>query len=150
MIYTIEKANLISEQLRRFTNGYAHHVAGQFANIDFWLHEVQESIKTIDEYNKRFNNIRDGQKKWVDSHGTIVSDYCPYCGGKCELSNENRKPSPPERTSSNELQATRKELVDSTYFFLLRCYRMGLLNKNTLEAKCKETGTSIDPSDLEK
>ncbi|HET9279481.1 MAG TPA: hypothetical protein VFN95_14900, partial [Flavitalea sp.] len=113
MIYTIEKANLISEQLRRFTNGYAHHVAGQFANIDFWLHEVQESIKTVDEYNKRFNNIRDGQKKWVESHGTIVYDYCPHCGGKCELNDGNRKPPLPERVSSNELLATRKELVDS-------------------------------------
>ncbi len=148
MIYTIEKANLISKHLRRFTSGYAHHVAGQFANIDFWLHEVQQSIKTIDEYNKRFNNIRDEQKKWVDSHGTVVCDYCPICGGKCELSNGN--PSPPVRVSSNELKATRKELVDSTYFFLLRCYRMRLLNKNILEKKCKEIGTSIDPSELEK
>jgi hypothetical protein len=52
--------------------------------------------------------------------------------------------------SSNELQGARKKLVDSTYFFLLRCYRMRLLNKNTLETKCEEIGTSIDPSDLEK
>lgn len=62
----------------------------------------------------------------------------------------NGNPSIPVRVSSNELQATRKELVDSTYFFLLRCYRMKLLNKNILETKCKEIGTSIDPSDLEK
>jgi hypothetical protein len=148
LIYTIEKANLISEQLRRFTSGYAHHVAGQFANIDFWLHEVQESIKTIDDYNKRFNNIRDEQKKWVDAHGTIVYDYCPHCGGKCELS--NGIPSLPVRVPSNELQETRKKLVDSTYFFLLRCYRMSLLDKNALETNCKEIGTSIDPSDIEK
>jgi len=148
MIYTIEKANLISEQLRKFTSGYAHHVAGQFANIDFWLHEVKESIKTIDEYNKRFNNIRDEQKKWVDSHGTKVYGYCHICGGKCELADGN--PSPPLRMSHNELKEARKQLVDSTYFFLLRCYRIRLLNKNILEAKCKEIGTSIDLSDLEK
>ena len=148
MIYTIEKANLISNQLRRFTTGYAHHVAGQFANIDFWLHEVQESIKTIDEYSKRFNNMRDVQKRWVDAHGTVVYDYCPICGGKCEFS--DGIPPPPLRTSSNELNAARKELIDSTYFFLLRCYRMSLLNRSNLEAKCNEIGTSIDPSDLEK
>jgi hypothetical protein len=35
MIYTIEKANLISEQLRKFTTGYTHHVVGQFSNIEF-------------------------------------------------------------------------------------------------------------------
>ena len=148
MIYTIEKANLISEQLKRFTNGYAHHVTGQFANIDFWLHEVQEAIKTIDEYNKRFNNMRDEQKKWVDSHGTAVYDYCPICRGKCEFADGH--PSPPVREPFSELSTTRKNLVDSTYLLLLRCYRMGLLNKNTLETKCKEIGTSIDPSDLEK
>lgn len=147
-MYTIEKANLISDQLKRFTTGYAHHVAGQFANIDFWLHEVQESIKTIDEYNKRFNNIRDEQKKWVKSHGTVVYDFCPYCGGKCELS--DGRPSPPVRYASAELNATRKALVDSTYLFLLRCYRMRLLTKNNLETKCNEIGASIDPSDLEK
>lgn len=28
MIYTIEKANMVAEQLRRFTSGYAHHVVG--------------------------------------------------------------------------------------------------------------------------
>jgi hypothetical protein len=28
-MYTIEKADLISEQLRRFTSGFAHHIAGQ-------------------------------------------------------------------------------------------------------------------------
>jgi hypothetical protein len=150
MIYTIEKTNLIAEQLRRFTTGYAHHIAGQFGNIDFWLHEVQEALKTIDEYNKRFNNIRDEQKKWVDSHGTTVPDYCPQCGGRCEFSNGDSPPPPPVRVSSNDLQATRKELIDSTYFFLLRCYRMNLLNKNILETRCAEIGTSIDPSDLEK
>ncbi len=91
--------------------------------------------------------MRDEQKKWVDSHGIVVYDYCPYCGGKCELS--DGYPSPPVRLSSSE-KATRKILVDSTYFFLLSCYRMRLLNKNTLETKCKEIGTSIEPSDLEK
>jgi hypothetical protein len=151
MIYTIEKANLISEQLRKFTSGFAHHVTSQFANIDFWLHEAKEAIKTIDEYNKRFNSMRDEQKKWVEAHGTVVYDYCPICGGKCELKDGNGNPPPPPvRVSDNELKAARKELVDSIYFFLLRCYRMRLLNENILETKCEEIGISIDPSDLEK
>ena len=147
MIYTIEKANLISELLRKFTSGYAHHVAGQFSNIDFWMHEVQESIKIIDEYNKRFNKIRDAQKEWVESHGTVVYDYCPHCGGKCQLSNGT--PSPPTRTSANDLKESRKELVDAAYYFLLRCYRMKLLDKKQLEIKCNQIGTSIELSDIE-
>lgn len=148
MIYTIEKATLISEQLRRFTSGYAHHITGQFANIDFWLDEVKASIKTIDDYNDRFNKIREEQKKWVEAHGTVVFDYCPYCGGKCEFA--NGKPSPPVRISSHELKQTKKELIDAAYFFLVRCCRIGLLDENLLEIKCKEIGTGVEPSDLEK
>ncbi|MEO7766807.1 MAG: hypothetical protein ABIS01_05245 [Ferruginibacter sp.] len=151
MIYTIEKANLITEQLKRFTNGYAHYVAGQFANLDFWFNEVQESIKVIDEYHKRFSNIRDEQKQWLEAHGPVVYNYCPICEGRCELDDGNPAFSErPVRASSTELKAARKELVDSAYFFLLRCYRMRLLDKNILETKCAAIGTSIEPSDLKK
>lgn len=148
MIYTIEKANRISEQLRRFTSGYAHHVAGQFANVDFWLDEVRSAQKTIDQYNVRFHNIRDAQKNWIAAHGTVVYDYCPMCGGKCELSDGS--PPPPKRTASSELDETRRQLVDSAYYFLTRCYRMELLNKEELEQKCASIGTSLDPNDLKK
>ena len=148
MIYTIEKANMITEQLRRFKSGFAHHVVGQFTNIDFWLNEVLEAQKTIDGYNARFNNIRDTQKNWIENHGTEIYDYCPYCVGKCELS--NGKPSPPNRISSSDLIEVRRELVNSTYYFLIRCYRMKLINDEELKQKCDVIGTSIDPNDLKK
>ncbi|WP_299891978.1 hypothetical protein [uncultured Lacinutrix sp.] len=139
---------MITDQLRRFKSGYAHHVVGQFANIDFWLNEVLEAQKTIDQYNSRFNNIRDIQKNWINSHGTKVYDYCPHCGGKCELSNGT--PSPPNRISSSDMNETRRNLVNSAYYFLTRCYRMGLLNDDELKQKCDLIGTSIDPNDLKK
>ena len=146
MIYSIEKAHLIAEQLRRFTSAYAHHVVGQYANIDFWLQEVKEALVTIDAYNQRFNRMRDEQKNWVEAHGTVVYEYCPHCGGKCEFS--DGKPAPPVRMSSSELTQTRKKLVDSAYYFLLRCHRVGLLDEQLLETKCNYIGTSIEPSDL--
>ena len=46
-MYTLERAHLISEQLRKFTDSYAYMVAGQFANIDFWINETANSLKTI-------------------------------------------------------------------------------------------------------
>ncbi len=147
MIYTIEKADRISEQLRRFTSGFAHHVAGQFSNIDFWLNEVIEARNSIDLYNSRFNKIKESQKEWMENHGDkIYESHCPYCGGKCELT--NGIPSPPKRTSSSELKNVRKKLIDSAYYFLTRCYRMGLLNNQEIEEKCNLIGTSIEPSDL--
>jgi len=145
MIYTIEKAHLISEHLKRFTTGHAHYVAGQFANIDFWLQEVKDALKTIDGYNKRFNSMRDVHNKWIESTE-------PY-EDKEAIESYEALPihrAPLVRVSHNELEAARKDLTDATYFFLLRCYRMRLLDKNTLEIKCNEIGTSIDPSDLEK
>jgi len=148
MIYTIEKANMIAEQLRRFTSGYGHHVVGQFANVDFWLNEVKEAQRVIDQYNARFNNMRDTQKEWVENHGTIVYDYCSYCGGKCELS--DGAPAPPRRTSSSDTDEARRQLVDTAYYFLTRCYRMELLNEEALKQKCDFIGTSIDPNDLKK
>ncbi len=148
MNYTIEKANRIAEQLRKFTTGYAHHVAGQFSNLDFWLDEVKTAQITIDEYKPRFYNIRNTQREWVEEHGTVVFDYCPRCGGKCQLS--IGKPLTPNMMSNKMLKKARVELVNSTYYFLTRCYRQGLLNEKGLKQKCDFIGTSIDPQDLEK
>lgn len=146
MIYTIEKANLLANQLNRFATSYAHHLAGQFANVEFWLDETEAALKTIDEYNKRFLRLRDAQKEWVENHGTVVYEYCPHCGGRCEFADGT--PSPPVRYSSQELKTVRRNLVESFREFLLRCYRAGHLDENALEIMFNRVGTSIEPSDL--
>lgn len=146
MIYTIEKANLISEQLRKFTTGYTHHVVGQFANIEFWINEVKAALKAIDEHRNRFGNMYDAQKKWTEEHGTVVYDYCRICRGRCEFS--DGKPILPTLKFKKEKVDTRKELVNSTYYFLIRCYRIGLLTNEELKCKCDSIGTGIDPNDL--
>lgn len=93
----------------------------------------------------------DAQKKWIDSHYIRIPDYCSICQGKCELSDGNPPPpKPPKRTSSVALNTARRALVDAAYYFLTRCYRIGLLNDNQLKQKCDLIGTSIDPTDLEK
>ena len=108
--------------------------------------KVNDALKTIDEYNSRFNKLRDGQKRWVEDHGTIVHNYCPICKGKCEFS--NGKPSEPRRMAHTELSVSRKNLVDNAYYFLIRCHKIGLLNLSELETKCDLIGTSIEPADL--
>lgn len=148
MIYTIEKATQVADLLQKFTTGYSHHVAGQYANIDFWLNEILESLKTIDAYNTRFNTMKEAQKQWVKKHDTRVFDYCSYCRGKCEF--DNGIPSPPVRASNIDLKEARKYVVDAMYYFLLRCYREGMLTEQELEEKYNIIGTSIEPSDLEK
>ncbi|WP_162127619.1 hypothetical protein [Flavobacterium phycosphaerae] len=146
MIYSIEKANLISEQLRKFKDCFAHQLAGHTANISFWIKEVKEALVVLDEYNKRFYAMRDEQVVWIENHGEAIHDYCPTCGGKCEFS--NGIPSLPIRVESSLLKETRKNLVNAAYYFLIRGYNSKLMDLKTLEHFCAEVGTSIDPKDL--
>ncbi|MCU0443386.1 MAG: hypothetical protein MUE85_00615 [Microscillaceae bacterium] len=148
MIYTIEKANLISEQLRKFTGRYTHYVVGHYANIDFWMNEVIEALRAIDGHKHRFNLMYNAQKEWVEEHGTVVFDYCSICNGKCEFS--DGKPILPKLNFKKELIDSRKDLVGTVYFFLVRCYKIGLLTIEELENRCNSIGTSIDPNDLRK
>jgi hypothetical protein len=146
MIYSIEKANLISEQLRKFKDCFAHQLAGHHANVDFWINEVKESLIVLDDYNKRFNVMRERQSVWIENHGKPIHEYCPICEGKCEFS--NGVPTLPTRVESSLLKETRKNLVNSTYYFLVRCYNSKLMDLKTLENYCAEVGTSIEPKDL--
>jgi hypothetical protein len=148
MIYTIDKANLISKQLKKFTTGYTHHVVGHYSNIDFWFCEVKEALNTIDNHKKRFDNMYDTQKEWTENHGTIVHNFCPICVGKCEFS--DGKPILPKFKYKTELTDTRKDLVDSAYYFLIRCFKIELLTYDELKEKLDLIGTSIDPKDLGK
>lgn len=149
MIYTIEKANLISERLRKFTDSYAYMVAGQFANIDFWIDEITNSIKAIDEHNLRFEKMCEAQKKWVEEKNVRVPDYCHICNGICELSEQHyKKPELPKQRAKTEKKESRKELVDSAYYFLVRCFKIGLLSKEEFKEYCNQIGTSVDLNDL--
>lgn len=151
MIYTAEKAELVSKQLQKFTTGYAHHLAGQFANLDFWLNEVESALAAIDQHKSRFEKLKDGQQAWVDKHDTLVhpDNYCPRCAGACEFRDGTPKPPRPVRLKSWTEKATaRHKLVETTYALLTRYYRMGLLSHDELQAHCDRIGTSIDPGDL--
>ena len=146
MIYSIEKANLTSEQLRKFKDCFAHQLAGHNANIRFWINEVKESLIVLDNYNNRFYAMRDGQLAWIENHGEPIHEYCPICQGKCEFS--NGIPTLPTRIESSLLKETRKNLVNSAYYFLVKSYNSKLMDLKALENYCAEVGTSIDPKDL--
>ena len=148
-MYTIEKAELISEQLRKFKDGYAHHASGHFGNIDFWIKEVLDALKAIDEHKLRFERLKINQQKWVDAHDTIVQDFCGICGGRCEFDyNGGYTPSPPKRKLGNEMKQVRIDLVNSAYYLLIKFYKQNLIDKNQLKDYCIKIGTSIDVSDL--
>ena len=149
MIYTIEKAILITEQLRKFTDSYAFMLAGQCANIDFWIDEVVSAKKSLDEHNSRFNKMYEAQKEWIEHKNVKVPDYCYICNGICELSHQPyKKPELPKNRATSEKNDSRRELIDTAYYFLVRCFNTGLLNEEQVRTLCDKIGTSIDPNDL--
>lgn len=145
MAYSIEQAEALTQQLEKFTTSYAHHLVGQFANLDFWLDETNHAVAVLDNYPKRFVAMRDAQREWVDGHQTVVSG-CRICRGTCEF--DPRRPTAPTRLPTQELDAARRRLKDAAYKLLLRCYRTGLLGEVALKVACKRVGTSVDLDDI--
>lgn len=151
MIYTVQKAKLLSEQLQKFSKADSWIIVGQFVNLEFWLDEVKAAINTIDQHSIRFDKMHDSQKEWIESHSIKIPDNCPVCLGICELGTGSRKPHLPKRSieTKSDKKESRKELLDSAYAFLLQCYRLKLLKEEDLRVKCRDIGTSVDLADLE-
>ena len=148
-MYTIEQAERVASELERFTTGYAHHVAGHFANLEFWLSEAAHALEVLRDYPSRFKTLCEAQAEWVEAHDTQVYEggYCRICGGVCEF-DEKRTPLRPTRAPSSERDAATRRLKDAVYFFVLRCYRMRLLDEAGVRAACDRVSTSVDPGDL--
>lgn len=152
MIYTVARAQLITEQLRRFTTSENHHVSSHVANLGFWLDEAAGALDAIDQHRTRLEAMRSAQQAWVERHETEVPVYgfCGICGGKCEFDDGSMtRPRLPRDTAGAEKKEARRELVDAVYYFLARCCRLGLVSRTEMRQHCERFGTSIDPADLE-
>jgi hypothetical protein len=148
MAYSIDRAVILADQLERFAHSNVHQLAGQIANLDFWLDEAVHSLRVIEDYPPRFRRLRDAQVAWVEAHGTKVSGYCPIGMGGCEL--RPSKPEPPSRIPSEQMAEARSRVQRSAYRFLLRSYRAGLLDEAAVRAACDRIGLVAEPEDLER
>jgi hypothetical protein len=105
-------------------------------------------LATIDDYPRRFRQLRDAHAAWVSAHGTRVLGPCPQCGGRCELGAQ--PPKAPTRVSSDDMDAARRDVRQGCYRFLLRCYRARLLDEPALRAAGERIGVSVEREDLER
>ena len=71
--YSIARAELIADQIGRFATQHLHQLAGHHANLPFWLAEASAAVRTLDEYQLRFRQLRDAQLSWVHEHKTKQS-----------------------------------------------------------------------------
>jgi hypothetical protein len=146
MAYSIERAGLIAAQLEKFAHAQVHQIAGQLANLDFWLDEAAAALRVLDDYQARFRALRDAQVAWVKRHGTMVSDYCPHCDGGCEFG--PRPPDPPRRIPSEDLDGARLQVRRAAYRLLLRYHRVRLLTEAEVQAACDRLGVTLEREDL--
>jgi hypothetical protein len=147
MAYSVDRTALLASQFERFAHSNVHQLAGQVANLDFWLEEATYALRMLDEYPQRFRRLRDAQLGWVKAHGTKVSGYCPYCRGGCEFGPQT--PPAPTRIPAEQVEEARVGLRTSAYRFLMRCYRCGLLDQAAVLAACERIGIVAEPEDLE-
>ena len=65
MAFSSDIARLVGDQLSRFVTLNRHQLAGQVANLDFWLGQVQNALDVLDGYGKRFKQLKTAQGKHI-------------------------------------------------------------------------------------
>ncbi len=148
MAYIIDRADEVASMLEKFTNAPAYQVAGQYANIEFWLSETLHALEALADYSKRFDRLFSAQREWIESHNVVIGSYCPMCGGQCELSPGLQPPREPKQIPAGGRNAATQRLKDAFYFFVVRCFRMKLIDEASLRDMCTRVGTSVAACDL--
>lgn len=137
-------ANLVAHQLSRFVTLNRHQLAGQVANLDFWMAQVRHCQQVIDGYGERFSRLKDAQAKHTKEHHTdefMLDD--PY-----DEAEQSPYPTPPRRVSHVEMRDARRSVCDAAYHFLVRCFNEGFITEKALRSTCDELGISVAVSDL--
>ncbi len=142
MAYALEVSKILADTLRKLATLNPHQLAGHVANLDFWLGEVKHGTQLLDDYHKRFETMKSAQTKAAKERRTIefTLDDDRFTSG----------PVVPRSVPHAQLKSARFELMEAAYGFLVRCYKSGLLDQDSLERAAQSIGTSIDSDDLVK
>jgi hypothetical protein len=140
MSYSSNMAKVVADQLARFVTLNRHQLAGQVANLDFWIAQARHALGVIDGYGERFERLRSAQAGYVAEHNTtefLLAD--PDIRGT---------PDPPRRVADSALREARRSVTEATYRFLVRCCNDGLIPESRLRSLCDGLGIGVDVSDL--
>ncbi len=143
MAYSADIAKLLTGQLAKFVTLNRHQLVGQVANLDFWLAEVRHCFSVLDGYQRRFERLKAAQMKHVAEHQTIEFDLDDPCCIRGSAA-------PPKRVAQAELREARRSLADTTYHFLVRCFREGLIEEAALRRECEALGIDVEAADLKR
>jgi hypothetical protein len=134
-------AKLVADQFSRFVTLNRHQLAGQVANLDFWLEQVRNCLDVVDGYGDRFHRLKSAQAKHVKEHHTTAFSLDDPC---CT----QEMPAPPRKVPDAELKDARMALCDATRRLLVRCYNEGFLDESAVRQACANLGIGLDATDL--
>lgn len=137
MSYSTDAARLLAQQLTRFSTIERHQLVGQLANLDFWLREFKHNLDLLDGYNERFERLKEAQAKYTSEHNTIEYALDDPCCIRGPISG-------PKRAPSSEMKRVRRELCDSLYRFLRRCYDEQLIDEFAARKASDSLGISTE------
>jgi hypothetical protein len=145
--YSIARAELIAEQIGRFATQHVHQLAGHHANWGFWISEALAAVRALDDYQARFQRLRDAQLSWVQAHNTKITSYCPVCRGACEFGPQT--PERPHRVPSEDLNAARTAVRTAVRQFLVRLFHARFISESDVRREAELVGSPLEPEDLE-
>lgn len=143
--YTTDLARLLTRQLTKFTTLNRHQLAGQVANLDFWLAEARHCLDVLDGYQGRFERMKAAEAAYVAAHDTREFQLNDRHYGHRDIT---RTVSQSRRTSDAQRTQARHELCEACYRFLLRCFREGQLDESRLRQACEPLGVGVESRDL--
>jgi hypothetical protein len=140
MSYSSNLAKVVADQLARFVTLNRHQLAGQVANLDFWVAQARHALEVIDGYGERFVRLRSAQAGYVAEHNTTVSFPTDP--------DIRVAPDPPRRVADADLREARRSVSEAAYRFLVRCCNDGLIPESRLRSLCDSLGIGVDAADL--
>ncbi len=120
--FSTDMAKLVADQRSRFVTLNPHQLAGQVANLEFWLAQARHAAAALDGYGVRFVRMGAARERYVAAHGTRVSEVGP-------AGVTARKPPAPRRIPDRELPKARRALGGTARRLLDRCRNEGLISE---------------------
>ena len=150
MSYSTEIADLLAAQLTKFATLNRHQLAGQVANLDFWLTEVRHCLAVFDGYRDRFQTMREAQDSYVERNATVEFPRSMILNDRESDHEGMKKPERLRPVDDKELRQSRVKLCDAAYRFLVRCCNEGLVSESALRASCGALGIGVESTDIRK
>ncbi len=142
MSYSTDVAGLLTNQLARFVTLNPYQLAGQAANLEFWVTEVRHALDVLGGYAKRFQRTKSAELRYVKEHETYAFEF-----GKPD--DFGFMPPRSSKVPDRRLKDARVTLTDAARRFVIRCYKVGLIDEAALRKACDDLAIWIEESVLD-